>query len=86
MKIILLMFVLLVTTGCNLTWRDNWAVDSRQAAVLAAQTRRTQLITQIVILERLQARNAAIDTRALIQSQINRYRFEIEQLNAIIER
>lgn len=86
MKIILLMFVLLVTTGCNLTWRDNWAADARYAAIIAAQTRRTQLITQTVILERMHQRTIATDTRAIIQSQINRNRFEIEQLNAIIER
>lgn len=76
----------LLIGGCNVTWRDNWAVDTRYAAVLAAQTRRTQLLIEVERFERMLRRTVAIETRALIQSQINRARFEIEQLNAIIER
>ena len=75
----------LLTAGCNVTWRDNWQVDTRQTAIIAAQTRRTQLITEIEVLERALRRTVAIDSRAVIQSNINRLRYEVEQLNAVIQ-
>lgn len=84
-KIVLVLIALLVG-GCNVVWRDTWAVDSRYAALLAAQTRRSELIKEVELLERLLRRTVAIDNRAMLQSAINRKRFEIEQLNAIIER
>ena len=81
-----LLLLALLTAGCNVTLRDVWTVDVRQTAIIAAQNRRAQLITELEVLERLLRRTVAIDNRAVIQSSINRHRFEIEQLNAIIER
>lgn len=74
----------LLVGGCNLTVRDTVQTDN-QLAVIAAQTRRAQLIAEIEQLERLLRRTVTIDGRAVIQSNINRLRFEVEQLNAIIQ-
>lgn len=69
--------------ACNLTVRDT-ALPDPATVVLAAQTRRAQLIVEQEQLERLLRRTVAIDARAVIQSSINRHRFEIEQLNKLI--
>lgn len=74
----------LLAAGCNLTVRDG-VQDNSQTAIIAAQTRRTQLISEVEQLERLLRRTVAIEARATIQSNINRARFEIERLNAIID-
>lgn len=83
---VVLLLLALLTASCNVTLRDEWPIENRQTAIIAAQTRRVQLITEIEVLERLLRRTVAVDSRAVIQSQINRMRFEIEQLNAVIDR
>lgn len=75
----------LLAGGCNLTVRDGVQTENPQTAILVAQTRRAQLLTEIEQLERLLRRTATIDGRAIVQSHINRLRFELEQLNAIIQ-
>lgn len=74
----------LLAGACNLTVREGPA-ENPQTAVLVAQTRRAHLLREIELLERLLRRTVAIDTRTIIQSDINRMRFEIERLNAVIE-
>lgn len=75
----------LLLAGCNVTVRDELQSDNQQGVIIAAQTRRAQLISEIEQLERVLRRTVAIDARAAIQSNINRLRFEIERLNAIID-
>jgi 5,10-methylene-tetrahydrofolate dehydrogenase/methenyl tetrahydrofolate cyclohydrolase len=84
-KFAVLVLALLVG-GCNVTVREDWQIVNRQTEIIAAQTRRAQLIVEQERLERLLRRTVVIDDRAVIQSQINRARFEVEQLNSIIDR
>lgn len=74
----------LLATGCNITVRDE-VPENPRTAIIVAQTRRAQLISEVEQLERLLRRTVAIDARAVVQSNINRLRFEIDQLNAMIE-
>lgn len=77
----------IVLAGCNVTVRDEYLVAaSPRIEVLAAQTRRVQILTELEVLERQHRRTLRIEDRAVIQSQINRLRFELEELNAIIQR
>lgn len=81
-----LILVAMLIAGCNVTVRDEyWAPASRQTEIITAQTRRAQVLEELERLQRLQRRTVNIDDRAVIQSQINRARFELEQLNAIID-
>lgn len=75
----------LLATGCNITVRDEVLTENPRTAIIVAQTRRAQLISEVEQLERLLRRTVAIDARAVVQSNINRLRFEIDQLNAMIE-
>lgn len=81
-----LLSVALLTGGCNVIVRDQWQTDARYTAVIVAQTRRAQLLVEIERLEKLLRRTTAVDMRAVLHSQLNRARYEIDQLNVIIER
>jgi hypothetical protein len=74
----------LVAAGCNVTVREDWQTVNRQTEIIAAQTRRAQMMVELEQLERLLRRTVAIEARAVIQSSINRLRFELEQLNVVI--
>jgi outer membrane lipopolysaccharide assembly protein LptE/RlpB len=82
MKKIILVSLVLVLAGCNLTIRDREAPNPVSEAVL--QMRRAEVIERMDRLRIVIRRTGLVANRAILEAQLDQYQVELDRLNGML--